>query len=239
MTAPAPAAHPLRATGFFIDADDTLWENAVYFDRARDGFTALLAAHGCDAAGALAALEVVEARHVARGWFGSRRLASSMLETAQALAPERAADICEELAALWRAVFDHPIRLHACVVPALAELRRTHPLRLVTMGDPEEQLAKLERSGLRGFFTAIEVLPDKTAEAYAGIVRCHGLDPTTTWMVGNSRAKDIDPAGAAGLRTVLVRTVDGPHFGRSAAARTPDLEIGGLAELPAHFRARE
>ena len=65
-------------------------------------------------------------------------------------------------------------------------------------------MAKLERSGLAGFFHATEVVFEKSVETYREIVGKYRLDPTRTWMIGNSPRSDINPAKAAGLRTVFI-----------------------------------
>ena len=45
-----------------VDADDTLWENNIYFERAFDEFTAFLAHSSLDAGEVRAALDEIEMR---------------------------------------------------------------------------------------------------------------------------------------------------------------------------------
>jgi putative hydrolase of the HAD superfamily len=75
---------------------------------------------------------------------------------------------------------------------------------VVTKGRAEEQTGKLERSGLAGFFHATEIVFEKSVETYREIVGKYRLDPARTWMIGNSPRSDINPAKAAGLRTVFI-----------------------------------
>ena len=90
------------------------------------------------------------------------------------------------------------------VAETLSELGQRHRLILVTKGNHEEQHDKLERSGLRGHFTAVEVPSEKDEGMYRALAARHALDPATTWMIGNSPRSDVNPALAAGLNAVFI-----------------------------------
>ena len=60
------------------------------------------------------------------------------------------------------------------------------------------------RSGLRGLFSAIEVLPEKNVRSYRELAARHGCEPGSTWMIGNSPKSDINPALGAGLNAVFI-----------------------------------
>ncbi len=62
----------------------------------------------------------------------------------------------------------------------------------------------MERSGLKKFFAAVEVVPEKDESTYAGIIAKHGLHHERTWMVGNSPKSDINPALRAGINAVFI-----------------------------------
>ncbi len=78
---------------------------------------------------------------------------------------------------------------------------------LFTKGEPAEEAAKVERSGLQGFFDAIEILAEKSAAAYQGLVDRHHVVKSHGWMVANNPGTDINPALQAGLNAALV-----PHY---------------------------
>jgi putative hydrolase of the HAD superfamily len=52
------------------------------------------------------------------------------------------------------------------------------------------------------------VVAEKNAESYRAIVAKYGLEPGTTWMVGNSPKSDVNPAIAAGLNAVFIPHAD-------------------------------
>jgi putative hydrolase of the HAD superfamily len=75
---------------------------------------------------------------------------------------------------------------------------------MVTKGNFAEQTGKVERSGLKEHFTAIEVVAEKDVGTYRAVVDKFGLVPDLTWMIGNSPKSDINPALEAGLHAVFV-----------------------------------
>jgi putative hydrolase of the HAD superfamily len=74
----------------------------------------------------------------------------------------------------------------------------------MTKGAIAEQSGKVERSGLREHFSAVEIVAEKNAATYREVVSQYALPPDSTWMIGNSPKSDINPALAAGLNAVFV-----------------------------------
>jgi putative hydrolase of the HAD superfamily len=110
---------------------------------------------------------------------------------------------------------------------------------MVTKGAPAEQSGKVERSGLKKYFAAVEIVAEKNATAYASIIEKHKLQTDATWMVGNSPKSDINPALAAGLHAVFVPHGDTwilEHEELNAAPpRQKLLIVGRFSELREHF----
>jgi putative hydrolase of the HAD superfamily len=75
---------------------------------------------------------------------------------------------------------------------------------IMTKGNITEQAGTVERSGLRDYFAAVEIVAEKNAPTYKEIVAKYQFDPESTWMVGNSPRSDINPALAAGINAVFV-----------------------------------
>jgi putative hydrolase of the HAD superfamily len=90
------------------------------------------------------------------------------------------------------------------VPEALQYLGERHHLILMTKGNPAEQSGKVERSGLKEYFSAVEIVAEKDESTYRSATAKYALTPDTTWMVGNSPRSDINPALAAGLHAVFV-----------------------------------
>ena len=136
-------------------------------------------------------------------------------------------------------VLDHPIEFLPEVPQTLQYLSTRHRLILVTKGALEEQSGKIERSGLKEYFAATEIVAEKNAAAYLALVEKHGLTRESTWMIGNSPRSDINPALAAGLHAVFVPHGDTwilEHEEVNAAPPPQQLLIvGRFAELREHF----
>jgi putative hydrolase of the HAD superfamily len=222
------------ALTLIFDADDTLWENNVLFERVREDFFAWLA-HP-DEAHARAVREEIESANVARHGYGSAVFLRTLHDCVAQLrgrpvtAAERAG--IEELAA---AFVRHELELVPGVADVLAELGTRHELRLMTKGDPAEQQAKIDASGLVGHFRSVHVVARKDVATYRGLAAALALDPSTTWMIGNSPRSDILPARAAGLNAVFVPH---PHTWEHEDAEFDDpavLTVASLRELPEHF----
>ena len=94
---------------------------------------------------------------------------------------------------------------HLPEVPeTLRYLSERHRLILMTKGALAEQSGKVERSGLKEYFAAVEIVAEKDPATYSRVVEKYELERDSTWMVGNSPKSDINPALAAGLNAVFV-----------------------------------
>ena len=199
-----PNAGRTRQTLLF-DADDTLWENNIYFERAITGFVDLVAHPRLSPAEVRDCFNCMESTRVQAHGYGTRSFRKSMSACFADLArrdpyPEEHA----HMDALARSIVESPIHLLPHVLPTLLSLAKRHRLVLVTKGDKEEQLDKLDRSGLSSLFSAAEVVPEKHRGIYADLESRYRLNAAHTWMIGNSPKSDINPALAAGLHTVYL-----------------------------------
>jgi putative hydrolase of the HAD superfamily len=75
---------------------------------------------------------------------------------------------------------------------------------IFTKGLRDEQMVKLERSGIAHYFSRIETPREKDEHAYRQLIREADLDPATSFMIGNSPRSDINPAVRAGLNAVFI-----------------------------------
>jgi len=69
----------------------------------------------------------------------------------------------------------------------------------MTKGAIVEQTGKIERSGLKEYFAAREIVAEKDSAAYQAIIEKYELAHDSSWMVGTSPKSDINPALAAGF----------------------------------------
>jgi putative hydrolase of the HAD superfamily len=188
-----------------IDADDTLWENSIYFDRAFEEFVELLGHSHLTPAEIREVLDEIESERIRTHGYGSANFGHNMQTCFQRLVERHYNHLdLERVMELASRIVNQPLELINGVEETLAYLAGRHPLTLFSKGHSEEQHRKVQRSGLTRFFETCRIVKEKDADAYRRVVEEMNMDPTVTWMVGNSPKSDINPALAAGLAAVLV-----------------------------------
>ena len=200
-----PPAHHNGAQSLLIDADDTLWENNVYFERAIANFISFLNHHEYTPRQVREVLNDVERANIVKHGYGLHSFAHALVETFERLSVEPLTPALHEtIHGFAHAIAEHPVEIIAGVPETLDYLAGRHHLILMTKGNFTEQTGKVERSGLKSYFAAVEVVPEKDSGVYREMVVKYGLARDITWMVGNSPKSDVNPALAAGLNAVFV-----------------------------------
>ncbi len=196
-----------RNGGFNLvfDADDTLWDSNVHFHEAQAAFLAVLRDAGVDDhAGIHAAIRTHELAIIQEIGYGRRPYLMALHRVVEQLVePTRHTALRPAVDEIGHALLNRHCELLPGVEATLAELAARHRLLLFTKGQPVEQIGKLKRSGLSGFFSRIGVPLEKDPAAYLRLVAQAGLDPLRTVMIGNSPKSDINPAIRAGLRAAV------------------------------------
>ena len=221
-----------------IDADDTLWENNIYFERAFEEFVAFLDHSSMTPGEVRDVLDEIETANNRIHGYGSLNFGRNLRQCYEHLAERavRAEDLRTVMAFAER-ILECPMEVIAGVPETLEYLSGRHDLTLFTKGHPEEQKLKIDRSGLGRFFGHAAIVKEKDRAAYCRLVEERGLDAARTWMVGNSPKSDINPAMEAGLNAVFVphahtwvleRQEIRPGHGRL-------LLLGEFRELREHF----
>jgi putative hydrolase of the HAD superfamily len=188
-----------------VDADDTLWENNIYFERAIAGFITFLNHREYSPAQVRQVLNQVERESITTHGYGLHSFAHSLVQTFERLAVEPLPPALHEtINGFAHTIADHPVELLTGVPETLEYLSQRHHLILMTKGAIAEQTSKVERSGLKEYFAAIEIVSEKDVSIYREVVSKYNLLADDTWMVGNSPKSDINPALAAGLNAVFV-----------------------------------
>ena len=223
-----------------IDADDTLWENNIYFERAIEHFISFLNHHEFSSEQVREVLNDVERECIVTHGYGLHSFAHALVHTFERLSVRPVTpELHAQINSFTHSIADHPIELLPEIPQTLQYLAGRHRLILVTKGAVVEQTGKIERPGLKQYFAATEIVAEKDSAAYHALVEKHSLAHDSTWMIGNSPKSDINPALAAGLHAVFV-----PHgntwileHDEVNPAPPPQrlLIVGRFAELREHF----
>jgi putative hydrolase of the HAD superfamily len=228
------------AQTLLIDADDTLWENNIYFERAIGRFISFLNHREYTAEQVREVLNEVERDCIVKHGYGLDSFAHALVDTFEKLSVEPVSpELHERIHRFAHEISEHPVEILRGVPETLAYLAERHHLILMTKGNLTEQAGKVERSGLKEYFAAVEIVAEKDEATYRSLVSKYALPADDTWMVGNSPRSDINPALAAGLHAVFV-----PHGNtwilehEELAAAPPSqrlLVVDQFADLQKHF----
>jgi putative hydrolase of the HAD superfamily len=221
-----------------IDADDTLWENNIYFERAFDEFVEYLDHSKMNAAEIRQVLDEIELANAKTHGYGSLNFGNNLRQCYEHLAE---GDVREEdlrtVMSFAERILDCPMQVIDGVAETLEYLARRHDLTLFTKGHAEEQKLKIDRSGLGIFFGHTAIVREKDVAAYQSLLAERGIDAERAWMAGNSAKSDINPALAAGMNAVFI-----PHshtWGLERQEIRPGkgqlLVLARFADLRTHF----
>jgi putative hydrolase of the HAD superfamily len=221
-----------------IDADDTLWENNIFFENAIDDFISRLEHLGYTREYIRHILNETERRNIRQHGYGVRSFRRSLEETYLKLAGNSARrEIVKDIELMAHELERTPPHILDGVPETLAYLAKHHRLILLTKGEPAEQVAKVERSGLQAHFEAIEIVLEKDFGTYGRMIEQFKIVKSHGWMVGNSPRSDINPALQSGLNAVFI-----PHSATWELEKS-ELESGSgkllilsaFRELRSHF----
>jgi putative hydrolase of the HAD superfamily len=221
-----------------FDADDTLWENNIYFERAFEDFVSFLDHSALTPAQIREILNEIELVNAKVHGYGAMNFGRNLQQAYRHLAEREVHDQdLRHVMSLAARILEQPLELIEGVEETLGYLAERHDLTLFTKGHAEEQKLKVDRSGLGRYFAHTAIVKEKDAEAYCRLVEDRGFHAPETWMIGNSPKSDINPALEAGLNAVLV-----PHA-HTWVLEHQDLRDGGarmiqverFSDLRLHF----
>ncbi|MDG9701985.1 HAD family hydrolase [Streptomyces sp. DH37] len=230
--------NPRTGQCLFIDGDDTLWENNIYFEHAIEEFIDLVRHESVTRAELRHVLDEIERANCKVHGYGARSFVRSLHDCYEHVHGREAPDDhMRAIAALGERILHQAPVLIPGVHETLSYLSERHRLVLLTKGDHEEQAAKVERSRLGSLFEEVVIVPEKTAETYVSVVEKVDVPTARTWMIGNSPRSDILPALAAGLGAVYVPHPDTWVLEKDAVPEPSDrvLHVERFADLAEHF----
>jgi putative hydrolase of the HAD superfamily len=193
---------PLDMIAF--DADDTLWHGEIHYRDAQDNLKSLLSPWK-DPETINQILDEIEMRNLPLYGYGVKAFVLSMIEAAITISKgEIQGEKIAQILSLGRAMLEAEVELRPHVLETLQILSTDHRLMVITKGDLLDQTDKVERSGLAPYFSAVEVVSQKTAPIYQAILERYHLQPAAFMMVGNSLPSDVIPILALGGNAVHI-----------------------------------
>jgi putative hydrolase of the HAD superfamily len=176
-----------------FDADDTLWDNEIFFRESEDKFCALfedfLPFHSVQRE-----LLKVEIQNLALYGYGIKAFVLSMIETANNITNYTVkGNIINLILNIGKEMLNKPVNLLPGVEDVLMALHKKYKLVLATKGDLLDQERKLEKSKLSKYFHHIEIMTEKSENDYQKILSHLDIPANQFLMVGNSLKSDVLP----------------------------------------------
>ncbi len=183
----------LELIGF--DGDDTLWRSQDFYDAAQAEFERIVGKY-VDLADARVhdRLLAVEKGNLTIFGYGAKGMSLSMIEAAFDITDGliSSADL-HRLVGIGKEVLAHPVELLPGIREAVEKVASDFRIVLITKGDLIHQQGKVERSKLGDLFQRIEIVSEKTPQAYARVLGEFCIEAKHFAMVGNSLVSDIAP----------------------------------------------
>ena len=177
----------------FFDADDTLWDNEIYFRNAEARFIELMAEYSSPEELQHVLCEKQE-ENIPLFGYGSKTYMIGMADAAMQLCggnlPEH---IYYGIKKIITGLAFHELQIIEGVEQTLQALQDHYTLIVATKGDLPEQMGKFRSSGLAGYFHHCEVMENKDEKNYLELAAKHDIDPQQLLMIGNSVKSDIAP----------------------------------------------
>ena len=188
-----------------FDADDTLWENNIYFERAFNEFVSYLNHSTLSPIEIRGVLDEIERINSKLHGYGSKNFGRNMVQCYRHLVERHISESeARAITGFAERILEQPLELIDGVLETLEYLAARYSLTLFTKGNPEEQKLKIDSSGLAPFFAHTAIVKEKDAGAYRSLCASRGIEPAASWMIGNSPKSDINPALAAGMNAVFI-----------------------------------
>ncbi|MHB8134844.1 MAG: HAD family hydrolase [Anaerolineaceae bacterium] len=218
-----------------FDADDTLWENEIYYQNAQKKMQEILVGY-CSPETTNETLLQTETRNIPYFGYGIKSFGLSMIETAVQLSNgEISAREIQIILESLKEMISTPVKLLPGVIKTIKILSKDYHLMVITKGDLLDQERKFKNSQLSPFVEVFEVVNAKEKSTYQGILDRWHILPKQFVMAGNSLRSDVLPVAAIGGIGVLIShylTWDHEKSVNSDLQNFPYYEIDKIKNLP-------
>jgi putative hydrolase of the HAD superfamily len=221
-----------------FDADDTLWDYEIIYHQAKHKIAKILG-DDYDTDQLLEKLDDLEIKNIPLYGYGIKSYALSLFEllagsSSKSIQPE----ILSKIISMIKEMLNTDFKINPYAEETLAKLSPRFDLVLITKGEGYEQGRKIERSGLAGFFSEVEVVSQKTEATYRKVLQRYQIAAQNFLMVGNSLKSDIVPVVQIGGSAVHI-----PHEQAWFHDHVPEedmltveyKQLEHLGELPAYI----
>lgn len=176
-----------------FDADDTLWDNELYFQEAERKFCEMLENYLPQHTVQRELLQT-EIKNISLYGYGIKAFMLSMIETAIRITDRTIKnEAIERMIVIGQELLQQPVQLIDGVEEVLKALKPKYKLVMATKGDLLDQERKLKKSGLTNYFHHIEIMSEKKEPDFEKLIKHLDVKASELMMIGNSLKSDILP----------------------------------------------
>ena len=188
-----------------LDADDTLWESGLFFERTEHDFLTLMTTLGSEEEMVRRIVHRRDVERLAVTGYGARPYMDTLRMILLELVPESPLWAMKAMDDIERNLLSHPVILLPGVISTLEEMKSI-PVRTMvyTMGEKDHQTDKFMRSGLIDYVDELRIVPVKCVNALRDTLAYTDTEPGNCIVVGNSPRSDINPALSLGAFAVHI-----------------------------------
>lgn len=180
-------------TYIFFDADDTLWEDQIYYKQVEKGWINIMSEYGNEKY-LHNELYKIEIKNMPTMGYGTKAYCLSLIETALKLSNNNiSGENIRKIYEMGTNLLNISTTPFEGVKETLELLSKKFKLICLTKGDLLDQENKLKKSGLEQYFQHLEIVSEKNEQTYLNLSKKYKVEPQNFIMVGNLFKSDIDP----------------------------------------------
>ncbi|NOQ21989.1 MAG: hypothetical protein GQ565_04975 [Candidatus Aegiribacteria sp.] len=188
-----------------LDADDTLWESALFFERTEHDFLSLMTALGSSEEEVRRIVHRKDVERLSITGYGAKPYIDTLRMIMLDLVPEAPSWALTAMDDIQKNLLGHPVILLPGVISTLENMKNLPVKTMVyTMGENDHQTDKFARSGLISYVDELRIVPRKNVNALRDVLVYADVEPRNCIIVGNSPRSDINPALSLGAVAVHV-----------------------------------
>jgi len=191
-----------------FDADDTLWENNMFYVQASTDFFDLIENAGFSRQEAEKEFDVLELWVVKEMGYGSINFVYILEKLFKQYQEKNGRNLDhQKFLQIVKRFTDHPTgkpNMFPNVIETLNVLKNNFELFLLTKGSFSEQEGKIQRAGVDQIVSGYFIPSEKNDNTYLDLLNDHNWKAEETCMVGNSPKSDINPALRQGLFAIHI-----------------------------------
>lgn len=176
-----------------FDADDTLWDNEVFFHEFEEKFSSLINKYKPNHKISKDLFDT-EMKNLHLYGYGVKGMTLCMIElVCKSIDSKYTSDCITQIIQMGKDLLEKPVNLLDGVTETLVKLNNKYKLILATKGDLLDQERKILKSGLNEYFHHVEIMSDKRSSDYSKLIKRLNCNPEDFLMLGNSLKSDIIP----------------------------------------------